>query len=429
MIKQLNGFLIGLGLLTASRLSAQSDVGLTLEQCLQAARQNQPAVGQLAIISDITSRQWKQAGATYLPTFQVNGQASYQSEVTQVPLRLPGIEIPTLSKDQYRLVGEVQQVLWDGGVSAGSKNLSLTAGDLQTNGVENLLFQTQQPVIQAFFALLINRKQQELNRIAQEQINQRLRQAGEALQGGIIIKSDWRLLRLKSLDLEAMAQQLREEENSLTAILQQLTGLTVDRKSLVTPMTVQTASQKWEQRPDLQGLQLQRQQLVQQSDLVRARNNPRFSAFGQAGYGRPGLNMLEDKFATFGIFGLRAQWNLSPYYNGTQKRDLEILQLQQKNLDLQKETLLQNLELQTIQQQKLITNTLTAIAALELKMPLLHENTLAADLQWKQGVITTADYLDRWTDEQVAQQNLDLQKILITKYQTEYLWLTGNLGL
>lgn len=429
-MKQIKNVLLILSGLMASLASlSQADADLTLERCLQAARAYQPAAGQLAIISQITSNQLKQAGVTYTPTLQVSGQASYQTAVTQVPLSLPGLEIPTLAKDQYRLIGEVQQMLWDGGLSAGSKALSRITGDLQSNGVENLLYLTQQPVIQTYFALLINQKQQALNRIALDQINQRQRQAEEALQGGVIIKSDWRLLRLKGMDLETNALQLKQEESSLKDILRQLTGLGVEQQSLEVPGMMSSAAQKWNTRPDIQGLQLQRQQLVQQSDLVRARNNPKFTAFGQVGYGRPGLNMLENKFAAFGIFGLRAQWNLSPYYTGTQKRDLEILQLQQKNLDLQKETLLQNLEVQSIQQQKMITTTQNFITALEAKLVLLHENTTAADLQWKQGMITTADYLDRWTEEQSAQQNLDIQKILITKYQTEYLWLTGNLGL
>ena len=401
---------------------------LSLRQCLTAARQHQPVQAQLAVIHDITERQIQQAGTSYLPAFQVSGQATYQTDVTSLPIRFPGVEIPTLSKDQYRLVGELQQVLWDGGISQSLKEVSKIHGDVQSNGVEQALYQVQSPVIQAFFGLLVNRRQQELTRTALDQINQRIKQADEALAGGVIIKSDWRLLRLKAMDLETIAQQLLSDEKILQEVLTTLTGISVEGQNLSIPTDITKEITSVEQRPDIQGFYLQRELLVQQSDLTRARNNPRFSVFGQVGYGKPGLNMLEDKFATFGLFGLRAAWNLSPYYTGTQKRDLEILQLQQKSIDLQRENALQNLTVQSLQQQKLIHNALTLVSSLEARLLLLQENTVASDHQWKQGMITTADYLDRWTEEQVARQNLELQKILINKYQTELSWLTGNLG-
>lgn len=401
---------------------------LSLRQCLTAARQHQPVQAQLAVIRDITERQMLQAGVTYLPTFQISGQATYQTDVTSLPVRFPGVEIPTLSKDQYRVVGELQQVLWDGGLSHSLKEVSKIQGDVQSNAVEQALFQVQSPVIQAFFGLLVNRRQQDLTRTALDQINQRIKQADEALAGGVIIKSDWRLLRLKAMDLEAVALQLRSDEKTLQEILTALTGITAEGQNLSVPVDIQKEITSLEQRPDIQGFYLQRELLGQQSELTRARNNPRFSVFGQVGYGKPGLNMLEDKFTTFGLFGLRAAWNLSPYYTGTQRRDLEILELQQKGMDLQKENLVQNLTVQSLQQQKLINNAVMLVTSLEARLVLLHENTVTSDYQWKQGMITTADYLDRWTEEQVARQNLELQKILINKFQTELLWLTGNLG-
>lgn len=61
-------------------------------------------------------------GKAWLPQLSVSGKASYQSDVTKLPLDgdkisslLPGFEIPSLSKDQYQVVAQVDQTIWDGG--------------------------------------------------------------------------------------------------------------------------------------------------------------------------------------------------------------------------------------------------------------------------------------------------------------------------
>ena len=41
---------------------------------------------------------------------------------------------------------------------------------------------------------------------------------------------------------------------------------------------------------------------------------PRIGAFVQGGYGRPGLNMLEDSFEPYYVAGVRLSWNLGKLY-------------------------------------------------------------------------------------------------------------------
>jgi len=45
----------------------------------------------------------------------VNGQATYQSDVTSIPVKIPGMNIEAPSKDQYKLTAELSQILYDGG--------------------------------------------------------------------------------------------------------------------------------------------------------------------------------------------------------------------------------------------------------------------------------------------------------------------------
>ena len=50
------------------------------------------------------------------------------------------------------------------------------------------------------------------------------------------------------------------------------------------------------QRPELKSFSLQQNLIASQNKLIKARNLPKTSFFIQGGYGRPGLNLLENKF-------------------------------------------------------------------------------------------------------------------------------------
>lgn len=58
------------------------------------------------------------AAKGYLPQFALSAKASYQSDVTEIPVKLPGVDLKGLPKDQYQVMLELQQKIWDGGGNA-----------------------------------------------------------------------------------------------------------------------------------------------------------------------------------------------------------------------------------------------------------------------------------------------------------------------
>ena len=82
---------------------------LTIGECYTLAEQHYPMLKQRDLISKSKEYTLENLSRGYLPQLSINGQATYQSAVTQIPIHLPGVEIPTLNKDQYKLYGEVNQ--------------------------------------------------------------------------------------------------------------------------------------------------------------------------------------------------------------------------------------------------------------------------------------------------------------------------------
>src|SRR5580693_9333854 len=95
---------------------AQMAKTFTIDDCYRLARQNYPLIKQKGLIVKSKEYSIENALKGYLPQLSINGQATYQSDVTEIPIKIPNTSIPTISKDQYRIYAEIDQTISDGGL-------------------------------------------------------------------------------------------------------------------------------------------------------------------------------------------------------------------------------------------------------------------------------------------------------------------------
>ena len=88
---------------------------ITLEECQRKTQDNYPLVHQYGLVEKTKEYNLENAAKGYLPQFALSAKASYQSDVTEIPVKLPGVDLKGLSKDQYQVMLELQQKIWDGG--------------------------------------------------------------------------------------------------------------------------------------------------------------------------------------------------------------------------------------------------------------------------------------------------------------------------
>src|SRR5690606_3780592 len=89
-------------------------------------------------------------------------------------------------------------------------------------------------------------------------------------------------------------------------------------------------------RRELLLFEQQKEQVEHSTELLSKSKLPNISAFGQGGYGNPGLNMLNNEFDTFYMVGLRLNWNVLDW-NKTNVEQ-QSLQINKEIIDTQKET-------------------------------------------------------------------------------------------
>jgi outer membrane protein TolC len=161
-----------------------------------------------------------------------------------------------------------------------------------------------------------------------------------------------------------------------------------------------------------------------QREVVSARNRPRTSVFVQGGYGRPALNMLKNEFELFYIAGLRLNWSLGNLY--TSKREKEILSVNQRMVEVQKDIFLLNTNTQLKQQQAELQKLEDLIAADQRIIDIRRQVKEAANAQLANGVITANDYLREVNAEDQARLSLIAHQLQLLQAKINYQTIAGN---
>src|ERR1700677_3274099 len=92
----------------------QSSKAISLDNCYKLARQNYPLIKQHDLIEKTKDYSIQNAAKGYYPQFNINGQATYQSAVTEIaisglPPAFSHLSFPTLPLEQFNVHGEVDQ--------------------------------------------------------------------------------------------------------------------------------------------------------------------------------------------------------------------------------------------------------------------------------------------------------------------------------
>ena len=407
---------------------------ITLEDCYRLARENYPTVKKLDLLSKTEAYTLANANRAYLPQVSILGQATYQSEVTDLSKSVagvfplpPNVSLPTIDKEQYKVVGEVSQLLYGGGAIYSQKAVAKAQSAVRAQAVETQLYTLKQRVSNLYFGVLLIDAQLSQNHLNIETIESQLKKAEVALKNGTTLPSNVDELKAEIL---RVAMQTTEYEATQATYLQMLStfiGKELTNTSQLTQPAPQSQSQNVSTdifRPELKGFQLQESLLKAQEKQLNSEYMPKLSAFFQGGYGRPTLNILNNQADFYYITGLRLQWNLSPLYNLSSKR--HILRLNRESIATDRQAFLFNTKLELTQQSEQLKKLQKLIEQDETSVTLRQSVAKAAEVQLDNGVITTHEYLQKVNAWHLAQQTLSLHKIQLLQAQEQQQLIIGK---
>jgi outer membrane protein TolC len=414
-----------LPILSRAQPANQAQPELTLEDCYQLATQNYPEIKQHDLIKKTAAYNIENIQKGYLPQFSINGQASYQSAVTTIPIKIPGTNIPTLSKDQYKLYGELDQTLYDGGEIKQNKNLQRTTEAISQQQLQTDLYQLRDRLNQLFFGILLVDEQIKQNDLVTKDVQLGYDKTRTSINNGTAFRSNGDVLQAQVLQNEQQSINLRASRKAYTDMLGFFIGKTVDETTiLIAPQPPNLSHEIEIKRPELLLYDQQAKSLDVQNKLLTVQTLPKLSLFVQGGFARPGLDFLSNSFTGYYIGGIKLTWSPSAFY--TVKNSRALIDISRKNLDVQKEVFLFNTNLTVKQQDADINKYQRLLASDDRIIDLRTKVKNTAMVQLENGVITPNDFLIDINDENQARQNKILHEIQLLMTQYNQKTTTGN---
>ena len=404
-------------------VQSQSMALITLGECYQWTRENYPLMKQMDIVDKTTLYNLSNASSGNLPQISINGQATYQSDVTEVPIEIPNMEIQTINKDQYKIFGEVYQPLTNYMNVNANKKLITHKGEIEKQKIAVELYKLKDRINQLFFGILLINEKIEQFEIIQSNLDSTLVKVEAGIANGTATLTDKQLLKVEDISL---GQQIEENKANKLAFLEMLSTLTgkpiTENTQLQKPISHVQSSKI--NRPELQLYSLQNQTIDLQIKQIENSLLPQVGLFAQGGYGRPALNFLSNDFEFYYIGGVKFKWNISALYN--YKNTKKSLNLVHDKISIQQKTFLLNTKLIQSQQSAEIIKYRSLIKS-DKEIIQLRQNVLeTAKVQLSNGLITTIDYVKILNDVSNASQMLLLHETQLLLAQINLKTTTGD---
>jgi outer membrane protein TolC len=406
-------------------IKAQQIETLSLAKAYELAQQNYPLVKQRELLKQTADLNIDNLSKGFLPQFNLSSQATYQSAVTEVKVPIPGVNINAPSKDQYKIVADISQLIYDGGAIKEQKNMQQLTEAAEQQKVEVELYKLKERINQLFLGVLFLEEQLKQLDLIRMDINNGIKKTEAQVKNGVAFKSNLNVLKAELLKTDQREIEIKASRKGFTDVLGLFINQTLPEEIMLEkPFVENDVISNEILRPEIKLFSIQEKQLNGQYKLIDSRNKPKASLFVQSGYGKPGLNLFKNEFDFFYITGVRLNWAFGGLY--TQKNEKQLIELSKKFVGIQKETFLLNTNTALTQQQAEL-NKLKQLIAKDNEIIALRQSVKdAAKAQLENGVITANDYLREINAEDQARQSLITHQVQLLQAQINYYTISGK---
>lgn len=413
---------------------------VSLEQCYAAAQRNYPLVRQYELIEKSKDYTLSNASRAYLPQVTFSAKASWQSDVTKFSLdkeklaqsqfgsmidpdELAGM-IPTISKDQYGASIDVSQTIWDGGAVKARKDAAASQAEADARSVDASLYGLRARVNELFFGIILMQSNIEQCELMLSNLETNYKKVESYIENGVAGQADLDAIRIQQLKTRQEALNLDNTKRAYIRMLGLLTGLDLGEDAALTKPEPIISETSQIQRPELAMYEAQLKALESQNRQITAGLTPKFGLYVSGGYGRPGLNMLDNEFRPYLTAGVRMTWSIGNFY--TKRNDLRLIETRKTGIETQRQTFLLNTsmdisgkdsEIRALQEQLEYDDEIIA-----LRQSVLRAN----EARMAEGTISGSDLVGFMNDELLARQEKAAREVrmLLAMYNLKY--VTNN---
>lgn len=400
---------------------AQSQV--SLEECRELAKQNYPLIQQYGLIEKSKEYTLSNANKAYLPQLDVTLIGGVISGLPS--FSPPGSESSSSSDVAMISVLQLNQVIWDGGITKAKKEIIEASSEIDKANLEVSLYTLEERVNNLFFGILLIDEQFNQLEILKSTMLRNLKRVEIAVQNGTAYKSDVDEIKVEIINIDQNMEELISNRNAYVKVLGAMVGKSLDETSeFARPMIEEDFLIKENNRPELRMFENQENLIEAKSAIDRSMLYPKIGILGFGAFIQPGVDFGASSFDNILVAGLSLGWSLEGLYKNGNNKELTALSL--KQVEVQRETFLFNNSLELDQ---------TRIELLKYKNMLEQDKEIlklktsikkAYDVKYENGISTMSELLDRTNDESVAQQKLVVHEIQYLMKAYQYKNKTGN---
>ncbi len=415
----------GLGLLMAISIQAQDT--LSFEACLEKAVENSPRLKDRQIIDDEGSLMVENIKTNWYPSLTLNGKVSYQSDVVSIEIDQSGLpfSFPAMPHEQFGLNLDVRQTLYDGGFSRQKKAYEQASAAAAMQKVDVDLYALKEQVVNLYFTVLILQESRNNLEIALGNLQARENVLQSAVANGIAEVNDLQVIRVEMIRLLQSLSEIDAARNGAIQMLSVYIGNDLGEEVKLLMPKLNIADEDILKRPELGWFDLQSELLEAGKELTAVQRMPKFFAYGQAGVGMPGYNMLNDQVDTYYLVGAGVQWNIWDWNNTS--REKQILEKKNQVVQHSKETFAMNLKAGMGKEFQTMEHLKKTIDMDDKMLEMRIDITANAATKLDNGVISASDYLQVMNEENLTRIGKSTHRLQLLKAIANYNLLNGTL--
>ena len=384
----------------------------TLDECIGWAYDNYPQIKEMSLIEMTKGIDLKNAAYAWLPHLNISGKATWQSEVVEMPMDIPGMDI-NIPHDQYGLTAEFTQQIWDGGTSRSQKELAEAGAEVKKTQLETNLWSIRSRVQNVFLGIILIDKQLELNRLLRESLERSSEEVKSRMEAGVALPSDLDQVSVNILSCLQQRASLDADRKSYVRILGLLTGRDMTDVELAVPQDavnyVDDGARDFETRPEMAFYAAQLKQNEFQRRQLNTLISPKLNLSLQGGYGRPGMNMFSGDFSGYFVAGLKLQWNIGALY--TRGLDKRKVNADAQKIDLTRKSFILNSSVEAEQKNNAILKARDVLEKDSEIIALRQRIRASGENQYREGTIKMNDYLSMLDEEYKAKANESMHEV------------------
>ncbi len=398
---------------------------ITLYDCYTWCDENYPLVKQKALNRQRGDLKTDNIISSWYPQLSLNGRASYQSDVIELSFDqdIPGMEFPGMPHDQYKLYLSLNQSIYDGGIVRARGVLEDNQTETAIQQVEISLYEIKNQLNHVYFNILLLQKNKQVMQLTLEELKKRRKAVLSGVENGVLLLSDLDLMDAERLKLEQQLVEVETGIESLYSVLAELTGRDIDTTRYLALPDEPVDIENEIRRPEIRLYQLQKKTIDAGQRVIDASYRPKIYAFGETGYGKPGLNYFNEEFKLYYIAGLGLSWNFMNW--GDHKRQQKINDLQKQSVDVQMENFTKNVNISLVKERAKIVQYKKSLEKDREIVRLRSKIRQNAAERMDKGVITSTAYITELNAELIAKLKQEIHRIKMIETMYNCLLIGG----